>query len=150
MRISLIIKALVCRLARLRVQEALRFKKNIHTVERLVRVAYAYCVVNIRAARSYSPALGDCNAEIGGFVFLGLHRFCRRLRNLYAVLGLYGFCAVAVCYGLAAASGKAKRKQGGKYFVFIDIHMLYSFIRHGRHCKICCNRIYNIQRSLRS
>ena len=45
--------------------------------------------------------------------------------DLYAALGLYGFCAVAVCYGFTAAGGKAKREQGGncsgKYFVFIDI-----------------------------
>ena len=135
-------------------QEALRFKQNIHTVERLVRVGYAYGVVNIRAARSYLPTLRYCNAEIGGFVFFGLHRLCRSLGDLYAAFGFYGFCAVAVCYGFTAAGGKGKREQGAnsgwKYFSFIEIHMLYSFIYRGRRCKICCNRIYNIQRSLRS
>ena len=88
-------------------------------------------------------------------------------------LNLKSYLVTGVCLALAVMSvacsdddkkklpgeGDGVRKRtfesadyasGWKYFSFIEIHMLYSFIYRGRRCKICCNRIYNIQRSLRS
>ena len=66
-------------------------------------------MVNVGATGRDGPALRDGHAEIGGFVFFGLHGFCRRLRHLDSAFCLFGFCAVIVHNGFAAAGGK---KQG--------------------------------------
>ena len=96
-------------------QQYVGLEQNKHLIERLVRVAYPNAVVDIRSAGRDDPALGDGDAEIGGFILFGLHGLCRRFGDLDSALG-FGLCAVIVDGGFIAAGGKryCSGKNNGK------------------------------------
>ena len=114
-------------------QQHIGFEQHKHLIERFVRVAYPNTVVDICSTGRYRPALWDGHAEIGGFVLFGLHGFCRRLRDLHASFRLFGFCAVIVHNGCAAAGGKKQGHDQGQRkrrdsFCIHRVSLLFSLI----------------------
>ena len=104
-----------------------------HLVQRLSWVVYPDAVVDVGAAGCDGPALGDSHAEIGSFIFFRLCGFGDRLRHLDSAFCLFGFCAVIVHNGFAAAGGKKQGHEQGQRkrrdsFCIHRVSLLFSLI----------------------